>query len=904
MNKNTLTTRTVQSINTRFNIYFNGKVSYDEGIKAINDANKDDYSQIIPMYPISKHENAKAGTSQFNRTIEKCRKAIKTRSMKTKPANVRKKSGRKSNKNIAPKEEYNPFMHEVWLLLAKAEFHKADFLGAVGTFNYISRHFKENEDLGVTCQLWVIRSYAEMGWIYEAEELLSKIVQKNLIGDNITLYSAVYTDLLLKKHQYREAIPFLEKVLEKEKDKSLKMRFSFLLAQLYQYSGNKPKAHEQYSQLIKKNPPYEMDFNARISRASLFTGNMSDIRKELNRMIKNFNNRDYLDQLYYTLGKSYLHEKDTVRALENFQEAVDNSTRNGLDKAAVLISMGDIYYLKKEYIKAQPCYDEASKIISIENDDYQRVFNRAEVLSELVVQYDMVQLQDSLQRLSKMSDEDRLKSIKLYIAKLEEEEKLAAEREEKMRLREEANQERAQQVAFTPIGAGVNPQGEWYFYNPNLIRSGQTEFQKKWGRRKLEDNWRRLNKSAVLFAETHDNESHAEEQLPNDSIPQGQPENIAELTQETEDVALEDSKNPAFYLKQIPVTTEQIELSNQLWSEALYNMGVVYKDKLDEYQLAILSLEDYIKRFENYPLEPDALYQLYLTLIKQGDNINAESIRLRLIEKYNESRYAQILANPNYIETKQKMLVEQDSIYKETYAAFNKNEFETVFRNVKLVEEQYPMSDLMPKFLLLKALSIGKNQSQDNFEIALNKLLNDYPDSDVSSISKDILALIKQGREAQQGTTQGTLLARREEQQIADLNGDTISLSFSADKETMHRVMLISSEPEESMFELQFQLAVFNFSRFLLKDFELNIGKIDISRNALFVYEFDNYEDAAWYLQAISEDDEIVKLMKQLKTFPLVMSEHNFGLLKNGFTIDDYLTYKVELENTTEIDKN
>ncbi|GAB1416779.1 hypothetical protein MASR2M117_21850 [Paludibacter sp.] len=905
MNKNTLTTRTVQSINTRFNIYFNGKVSYDEGIKAINDANKDDYSQIIPMYPISRHENAKTATSNFDRTIEKCRKAIKTRSIKTKPESVRKKKSTKSNKSVPIQEEYNPFMPEVWLLLAKAEFHKADFLGAVGTFNYIIRHFKENEGLGLTCQLWVIRSYAELGWLYEAEEMLSKINQKNLTGENISLYSAVYADLLLKRHQYREAIPFLEKVLEKEKDKTLKMRFTFLLAQLYQSSGNKQKAYDLYSQLIKKNPPYEMDFNARISRAGLFLGNVADTRKELNRMIKNFNNRDYLDQLYFTLGKSYLHTNDTVKALQNFQEAVDNSTRNGLDKAAVLITMGDIYYKKKEYIKAQPCYDEASKIISIDSEDYPRVFNRSEMLSELVVHYDMVQLQDSLQRLSKMSEEDRLKSIKAYIAKLEQEEKLAAEREEKMKLRQEANQERAEQVTFmSPAGGGINPQGEWYFYNPNLIRSGQTEFQRKWGRRKLEDNWRRLNKSAVLFAENHETTSQPETNIANDSIAHKEGEIAQSDPAETTDEVLEDSKNPTYYLKQIPVTKEQIELSNQLWADALYNVGLVYEEKLNEYQLATLSFQDYLNRFEGYKMEPDVLYQLYMSLIKQGRKDEAESVRLKLIEKYSDLKYAQILSNPNYVETKQQMLVEQDSIYRVTYEAFNKNDFELVFKNVQKVEEQYPMSDLMPKFLFLKALSIGKNKNQKDLEEALNKLLADYPNSDVSSISKDILALIMQGREAQQGTTQGSLLARREEQQIAILNGDSVLLSFSPDKETMHRVLLITSEPEESMFELQFQLAVYNFSKFLLKDFELNISKIDNSRNALFVYEFDNYEDAAWYLQAIAEDEEIAKLLKKLKAFPLVMSEHNFGLLRNGFTLDDYLTFKVENDKTVEENKN
>jgi len=329
MNKNTRVTRAVQSLNTRYNVHFNGKVSYDEALKAITEANQDDFGQVIPMYPISKHENASAGKGQLDRTIEKCRKAIKTRSIKTKPKYSRSRTSRKNYREYMSREEYNPFMHEVWLLLAKAEFYKADFLGAVGTFNYISRHFKENEDLVMTCQLWVIRSYAEMGWIYEAEEMLQKLDQKKLQGDNVALYTAFQADLLLKKKQYREAIPFLEMAYDKENDKNLKRRFSFLLAQLYQYTGDKKKSYDTYSSLLKKSPPYAMAFNARINRASLFLGNMNDTRRELKRMARNFNNRDYLDQVYYALGKTYLNEKDTLKALSYYEEAVENSTRNG-----------------------------------------------------------------------------------------------------------------------------------------------------------------------------------------------------------------------------------------------------------------------------------------------------------------------------------------------------------------------------------------------------------------------------------------------------------------------------------------------------------------------------------------------------------------------------------------------
>ncbi|HOS45977.1 MAG TPA: tetratricopeptide repeat protein [Paludibacter sp.] len=899
-NKNTSATRAIQSLNTRYNVHFNGKVSYDEALKAITLAGQDDFGQLIPMYPISKHENASAGKGQLDRTIEKCRKAIKTRSIKTKPKYSRRRASQKNYREYMSREEYNPFMHEVWLLLAKAEFHKADFLGAVGTFNYIARHFKENEDLVMTCQLWVIRSYAEMGWIYEAEEMMQKLDPKKLQGDNVALYTAFQADLLLKKKQYREAIPFLEMAYDKEKDKNLKRRFSFLLAQLYQHTGDKKKAYDTYSSLLKKSPPYAMAFNARINRASLFLGNMKDTRRELKRMARNFNNRDYLDQVYYALGKTYLHEKDTLKALSYFEEAVENSTRNGMDKAMVLVDMGDLYYVKQQYVEAQPCYDEASKILSVEFPDYPRIEKRAEVLAELVVQHEIVMLQDSLQRLSAKSPEERLKSIQAYIAQKELEEKLAAEKEEKMQLRREENQAMAGQAGPQVIGG--NLQGAWYFYNPGLVRSGQTEFQSRWGRRKLEDNWRRANKTAVLFEE--EDLAAAQDSvdvMPGDSIlldEDGNPlEKIA--MQEEEDIL--DEKNPEFYLRQIPETEEQIEHSNLLWSEALFSMGKIYKDKLEDYSLSLKTFDEYMERFASYELVPEALYQSYLILIKLGQEAEAEQYRMRLIENYPDVQYAELLSQPGFIETKQRMFEEQDSLYRMVYEAFNRNEFPEVLHMVDEISQQYPLSSLMPKFLFLKALSIGKTQDQDIFEETLNQLIDAYPESDVSSISKDIIALLMQGREAQHGTMHGSILARREvDMGIDEAEEGDVGLSFKPDREALHRIVLISPQPEEALYDLQFQLAIFNFSRFLLEDFELNISKIDDSRNALSVYEFDDYEDAAWYLSAVSEDEEIGKLMQQLQVFPLVISEHNFALTRSGLTIEDYLTYKAEIGSEPE----
>ena len=174
--KNTWASRSFHQTKTKYNIYYNGNISFAEGEDAIREANEDDYSTVLNLYPVSNHEAAKAATSQMDRTIEKCRKCIKLHSIKARPkVNQEKRRKDPEYKAWLEQEEFNNQMGKAWLLLGKAEFHKGDFLGSISTFNYIARHYAYDKDIVAQCQLWSARAYAELGWLYEAEDVLRKV---------------------------------------------------------------------------------------------------------------------------------------------------------------------------------------------------------------------------------------------------------------------------------------------------------------------------------------------------------------------------------------------------------------------------------------------------------------------------------------------------------------------------------------------------------------------------------------------------------------------------------------------------------------------------------------------------------------------------------------------------------
>ncbi|MDD4967886.1 MAG: tetratricopeptide repeat protein [Paludibacter sp.] len=873
--KNTWMSRSYQATNTRFNVYFNGYNSYNEGLKNIQKANKEDYSSIIPMYPISRHSNATAATSNMDMTIEKCRKAIKLHSIKIKPAKNYKKANDPDYKLFYNQEEFNPALKEAWLLLGKAEFHKANFLGSVGTFSYIVRHYNNDKDMEATCQLWIVRAYSEMGWIYEAEQLMSKIVQDNLKRSNVGFYASVNADLLLKKHQYKDAIPFLELALTKEKDKSLEQRFGFLLAQLYQKTKDNKAAYEYYTKVIKSNPPYEMEFNARINRAQLDMGNIASIRKELSKMLKNRNNKEYQDQLYYALGNTYLHHADTAKAIDNYKLSIEKSTRKGIDKAVTLITLGDLYYTKRNYVKAQPCYDEAGKIITNENEDYARVVRLGEMLSELVTQYDIVVLQDSLQKLSAMPESKRLEVINKLIEKLNADEKAAAEKELQDK-QAEINNAEDNFTNLPPIGGMPGTAGDWYFYNMDVMRNGMSGFIKKWGKRKLEDNWRRTNKATSIFAD-----EQSAKTLIKDST---------DTISKTKEVS--DKKKPEYYLRQIPVTPDQIAKSTADIATALFSMGEIYKDKIEDIPMSIKTFEEFIRRFPNDKRVPDAYFYIYLMQTRAGNLSDASLYRTKLINEYPTSKYQKILSQPDYTAQLEGMYKVQDSIYNLTYKAYNESDFKTVYTQVAYIRQNFPLSTLMPKFLFLNALSIGKSETPDKFRTALNELVKNYPLSDVSAMSKDILALMKQGQEAKTGTSSGSLLSRRDENTKTEIN-EISPQSFSTDKLTKHRILFISSANQDQMNKMLYNIASFNFSRFMIKDFDLVVNKMDSTQSALSVTNFESYDEAVWYENSISTDSVLSKLMNDLRVQKVIISEENYGLLKTTFSLKDYLAFQL-----------
>ena len=843
--KNTAANRSFHQTKVKYNIFYNGNIAFEEGQQTIIKAHEDDFSSVIPLYPVSDHKAAEASTSQMDKMIEKCRKCIKLHSIKAKPKPDPKKRQDPKYKKWLEQEEFNNQMDNVWIRLGESEFSKGDFIGSIGTFNYIIKHYDYDADVVAQCQLWVARAYAEMGWQYEAEDMLNKVNVDALSRKHSSQYASTKADVLLKGKQYHEAIPFIKLALPDQKRKVYKPRFEFVLGQIYQMEGRNKEAIDAYKKCIKMIPPQDMEFQAQINKAIL--QGKSSVRS-LQKMAKLSKYKDQLDNIYGAIGDIYLAEKDTAKALENYQLGIDKATQAGTAKAAILIKAGDLYYTIRNYENAQPCYQEALNIISAEHEDYARLRKLSETLDALIAEYNVVVLQDSLQALAKLSPEEQRKVAEKIVADLIEAEK-KAEEEALIAQREAENSGLLSVDTRNMLGGGGGAAADWYFYNEQLMRSGKQQFAKQWGNRPLEDNWRRISKAVMSSLWNDTNEDDLE--VPNDSIPS---DSIGNNQPKIET----DNHKPEFYLQQIPKTGEDLAISDSLIANALFNLIFIYQDEIGDQELADETYAEFKRRFPNDTR----------------------------VEEINNQRNP----DPEMIAKLRKMLAEQDSLYEQTYEAYKRSEFAQVKANKNYAEEAFPMSPLMPRFLFLNAVAVARTDGQDAFVVALRDMVTRYPENELSAMAKDMLAMMGQGMESQKGDMKSDLEQLRAEREEETPETDE-TIAYSKNRNTQSLILLELPEADEAKLnKLLYEVALFNFSQFLIRDFELQKMPVWQEGCALRISGFESLDETTWYLGLVAKNEDLSRFIQKEKITSLCITDENYQLIPK-LGLEEYKTF-------------
>ena len=882
--KNTAKTRFWHSFKARYNTYYNGSLAYIDGSLEKENGNKDNFTETLPLYTVSNKQSRELGKANFDRAIEKCQKTIKLHSIKRRPEWT--KNRRKTEKDIEwlSRREYNPFLWRAWLLMGRSQFYKGAFDEAASTFAYMGRLYQTQPAIYAKSRAWLAKSYIEEGWLYDAEDVIRGMERDSIHWSARKEWDYTYADYYIHTGDYAKAVPYLRRVIKHEMRRKQRAREWYLMGQLQAALGNKAEALKAYKKVVRQNPPYEIEFNARIAMTEVLSGAQSKkMIGRLKRMAASDKNKDYLDQVYYALGNIYMARQDTANAISSYERGAAKATRSGIEKGVLMLRLGDIYWDMERYGDAQRCYGEAIGMLDKERKDYEQLSERSKVLDQLVPYTDAVQLQDSLQELARMPEAERNAAIDRTIAELKRK-----EREERRKQQEEDAQQTISQNSGNnaaqnnrPNAAQQNQQNAnalWYFYNPMAVSQGKAAFEKLWGKRENADNWQRINKTVV--ATMQDEPEMSQEQL--DSIAHA--EAVADSLAQIADSAQNDPHRREYYLAQIPFTKEQVDASNKVIEDGLFNSGVIFKDKLDNLPLAEKQLTRLVSAYTDYERLADAYYHLYLLYMRKGDAPTADTYVARLKKEYPENEWTILLSDPHFVENARFGAAVEDSLYASTYDAFKAARYKEVAANVKVSTQRFPLGANRDKFVFIGGLGKLNEGDADGCLKDMKTVVEKYPQSGVATMAGMIVKGVGEGRRLRGG--QFDLAGVWDRRTVVLRDSDSTAVRQLSDDRNAAFVYTIVYRPDSvDENKLLFELARYNFTSYMVRNFEIGVEDAD-GLHRMTVSGFRNYDEALQYARQLHAQTSVARLIGNNRTY--VISEPNLPLLGRQYSYTDY----------------
>jgi TolA-binding protein len=397
----------------------------------------------------------------------------------------------------------------------------------------------------------------------------------------------------------------------------------------------------------------------------------------------------------------------------------------------------------------------------------------------------------------------------------------------------------------------VSLQSSFFAYDEKALARGKRDFERKWGDRPLSDNWRR--QEAI------------------DNLP------IAALEEEViEEVAIPllTDDEVSEIIGTLPTTPEAKISSGLKIQEAMFNLGVLYRNKLNNNEATIRILKELLDRFPKNNYEPEAMYFLYIAYTDLGNSSQAGYYKRSIIAKFPGSKFAEVLTNPNYLaelENEEKRL---NNYYNEAYNWFVEGSYNRAYDMVQQSKSKFPpQNKYQAKFALLGAMCQGNLEGEEQYKRALREVVGKYPNTEEQSRAREILRLLGDAIAALPGNAKGD--AER----------------FKDEPDQIHYIV-ISIEDDSDVLN-KAKIAVSNYHMQYHKLDKLRISNLYLGSNdgerfpLLVIRKFENKEAAMkYYLAAKRNQKDFIDGKVEYAVFP--MSQNNYREILRSKSLDGY----------------
>ena len=684
------------SITTKYNYLYNGNNLLDQALESLNEEEKDNFWELLSLEKYSSEEIAKDFQNDiqtpFSQAEEKAVLAIQKHSM-----------------NINGKEE-NPIMDEAYLLLGKARYYDRRFIPSLEAFNYILFKYPSSQYINHV-KIWKEKINIRLGQSETAIINLKELILDNKLENNDLAEANIYlAQAYINTKSKDSAIPCLKTARNLINEKPIKARYNYILGQLYDNFKYKDSANTLYDENInyKRKIPREFLIHSYIRR----TANSDSIKNsiiELKELVENIENRPFLGSLYHQIALLTLRQQKDSVAIKFFNRSLESIVNDEYLERINYNKLADINFNNNEYLTAGLYYDSTLTKLKKKTKLYRQIKKKRDNLKDVIFYENITKHNDSILALINMNNSDRKAYFKLYIDELKIEEEKRKELEMQTDYGTQnifENQSKAYDEAI------------FYFYNPTAIAYGKSAFTKKWGKRKLVNNWR-------WSIEFNDLKNKDEEIVGSE-------------------IAKDSIYSIEYYLNRIPKSSATIDSLKFITNDAYYKLGAIYKDQFKEFEISNQKLTTLLSNNPESSLIPPAKYSMYKNYISLNKEMKATQTKEDIIINYPTSKYAEFLLNPEIV------LLETENnpteIYNTIYEEYNKQNYINAITLCDNNIRKFYDSPILPKIEMLKAVSIAKEFGYNRYMEQLNFIKLNYSNSiegkEAEFIIKNVLPLL------------------------------------------------------------------------------------------------------------------------------------------------------------------
>ncbi len=838
--------RGYHNLTSHYNVYWNGKQNLIAGADYLRQNAKDNYAKILPVFNYGGKKLAAQMSSRMKLTIKKAAMAIQNHSM------------------VFGRKERIRWVRESYLMMGQAFFYKHDFTGARRVFDFIQKKYNFSP-IHYFGTLWLAKTYIETKQFGKAEAALNLLSsqqnKKDFPKEVKNRLPLVYANLYLAEKNPSAAYPFLEKSIDVTHDKDLLSRVYFIMGQINRVEGHLKQAGSYFTKVIKRNPPFQMDFEARLNLAKSYNAANGDgkyIVKTLEKMARKNQYQIYRDQIYFALAEVAEKNNNDSLMVHYLRLSVSNSKDNNYQKSTASLKLAEDYFKHGNYVPAEAYYDTAVQFLPKDYPHYAQIKNKSLVLSQLVINLQSISTQDSLQRLARM-DTTQLyalidKKIAAFRAALVKKEKMAEAAATGNNI---PGQLPGNNTNMYPGGAGKS--GEWYFYNKTALAQGYNNFLRKWGPRKLEDLWFLSDKNTTMV-----NAGIAEE----GNTPTGK------LTSKTRNKKHLPTgpETREYYLKGLPRTEKQFQLSDSLIVNSYSKLGFLYLEELNDTTDALKTYLDFQVKYPDNQFRLQNWYHLYKIYSGLGKTGKATYYKDLILDSYPASLYAKVLNDPDYYKKLESKHNEAEKLYGRTYQAFERGQYYRVIAYANRAQEKYPDdTTIAPRFMYLRALSLGKVNVPDTLYKTLVQLITKYPHSPLVNRAQAIIKMLQldYGIGISAKERAALLAAQKRKKGLGDYVYNSKAQQF---------VLLLANRRNVNIRALETRLSDFNQKYFRQNPLQINSLTLDNNDNLLLIRQFVNQQNAMVYYKSLAKDPYVFSgiLKKNYQLF--VISKENYPL--------------------------